>query len=157
MNPLSRKLILIHRRGKEKMQKDLATPKEKSFQRFKTPPQIRRHPSTLNFLHVLREMLKERASRAPWSSRFTIEARDVWAWGYFDHYAVTEFGKLLNRLVRLGFMEVANGRRPRRYVAKETLIAWARICTYPKCPATCGLRGLCPYHKLGFEGEEIDD
>ncbi len=109
-------------------------------------------------LQVLKEMIRERVERAPWNHQVTIEVRDLEAWGIYSRAAKTWFGLLLNRLVKAGFMWVAKRSRPKHYVAKETLIRWALICTYPICRTNCGLFQVCPFWRLNLvEGVVLDD
>jgi len=105
------------------------------------------------FLTLLRGFIRAKLKRASWLTSFAIKPRDLSE----DHFMQTKVGLFLNLLAQEGFVKPLNHGRPRRYLLKRILIEWARICSYPRCSPDCMLRGVCPYHKLGFEGEEVDD
>ncbi len=100
---------------------------------------------------VLREMIREHVERVPWARSITIEPKDIEAWGLFGHWWRTQFGRLLNTLVRAGYAKKVS---KRRYVINELGISWVLTCRFPDCrnESLCPLWGACPYFKLGLVG-----
>ena len=69
-----------------------------------------------------------------------------------DHWLLTQLGKLLLLLVRLGYAIKLNNARPVKYrLIPKDLWQWiARNCNF-QClngRITCSLLDICPYHKL---------
>ncbi len=91
-----------------------------------------------------------------------VKARDLAAIYGYNHYWVTQLGKLLALLERLGLAERHNGSRPVRYTLKPKTLwrEFIKRCSSRRqrfrCESegtVCGLAGICPYWVLkeGFK------
>ncbi len=104
--------------------------------------------STHDLLKFLRDLIKEKVVKAPYTHYVTVKAGDLRRIGLNDRWSLTKFGRVLNAFSELGYATPANSRRPVRYVVNELGIRWALICTWPECNPNCGLRSVCPYQTI---------
>ena len=109
------------------------------------------HKNTTKML--LRELLLLLLNIIRAKRSLIVKARDLRRiYGINSHHMLTQMGKLLNQLVRMGFADRLNSWRPTKYRLKprDVWIYMAKYCSF-QCigdGTACSLIGICPYHKL---------